>query len=68
MKEGDVKRGYYMLLLFLFVFLLFVFLFSFHLFLLLLLSFFRDSNMISISKVEFRYYVVIIILVNLGKP
>ena len=68
MKEGDVKRGYYMLLLFLFVFLLFVFLFSFHLFLLLLLSFFRDSNMISISKVEFRYYVVITILVNLGKP
>ena len=28
----------------------------------------RDSNMISIGKVEFRYYVVIIILVNLGKP
>ena len=77
MKEGDVKRDYYMLLLFLFVFLLFfvfvffiVCFFSFHLFLLLLLllSFFRDSNMISISKVEFRYYVVIIILVNLGKP
>ena len=30
--------------------------------------FFRDSNMISISTVEFRYYVVIIIPVNLGKP
>ena len=29
--------------------------------------FFRDSNMISIGTVEFRYYVVIIILVNLGK-
>ena len=29
---------------------------------------FRDSNMISIGTVEFRYYVVIIILVNLGKP
>ena len=28
---------------------------------------FRDDNMISISIVEFRYYVVIIILVNLGK-
>ena len=28
----------------------------------------RDSNMISIGKAEFRYYVVIIILVNLGKP
>ena len=27
----------------------------------------RDSNMISIGKVEFRY-VVIIILVNVGKP
>ena len=30
--------------------------------------FFRDSNMISISTVEFRHYVVLIILVNLGKP
>ena len=28
----------------------------------------RDSNMISIGKVEFRYYVVIILLVNVGKP
>ena len=31
-------------------------------------DFFRDNNMISIGTVEFRYYVVIIILVNLGKP
>ena len=30
--------------------------------------FFRDSNMISIGTVEFRYYVVITRLVNLGKP
>ena len=29
--------------------------------------FFRDSNMISICTVEFRYHVVIIIPVNLGK-
>ena len=28
----------------------------------------RDSNMISIGTVEFRYYVAIIIPVNLGKP
>ena len=45
-----------MLLLFLFVLLLLFFFF-----------FFRDSNMISIGTVEFRY-VVILILVNLGKP
>ena len=30
--------------------------------------FFKDSNMISIGTVEFRYYVVIIILVDVGKP
>ena len=55
-----------MLLLFLLVLLLFfvcfvvvVVFFSF---------FFRDRDMISIGTVEFRYYVVIIILVNLGKP
>ena len=29
--------------------------------------YFRDSNMISIGATEFRYYVVIIKLVNLGK-
>ena len=29
---------------------------------------FRDSNMISIGTVEFRYYVAIIIPVKLGKP
>ena len=34
-----------------------------------LCSFFsRDNNMISIGTVEFRYYVNIIIPVNLGKP
>ena len=58
-----------MLLLFLFVLLLFVclgfFCFCFALF---FLFFVRDSNMIYIGTVEFRYYVVIIILVNLGKP
>ena len=47
-----------MLLLFLFVFLLFLVFFLF----------FRDSNRISIGTVEFRYYVVIVIPVNLGKP
>ena len=46
-----------MLLLFLLVFLLFV-----------VVVFFSDNNMISIGTVEFRCYVVIIILVNLGKP
>ena len=52
-----------MLLLFLFVLLFFVGLFG-------VFSFcvFRDSNVISIVTVEFRYYVVIIVLVNLGKP
>ena len=45
-----------MWLLFLLVFLLFV------------VVFFSDNNMISIGTVEFRCYVVIIILVNLGKP
>ena len=43
-------------------------LFLFVLLLLVVVVFFRDSNMISIGIVEFRYYVVIIILVNLGKP
>ena len=52
----DVNRGYYMLLLFLFALLLFF------------VDFFRNSNIISIGTVEFRYYVVIIIPVNLGKP
>ena len=66
----DVSRGYYMLLLFLFVLLfIFLFYFSFLLFVFFLFIYFlRDSNMISISTVEFRYYVVIIVLVNLGKP
>ena len=45
-----------MLLLFLFALLLFF------------VDFFRNSNIISIGTVEFRYYVVIIIPVNLGKP
>ena len=33
-----------------------------------LLFFVRDSNMISLSAVEFRYWFVITILMNLGKP
>ena len=60
-----------MLFLLFFVLLLFFFvLFSFFSCFLvcLFVVFFRDSNMISIGTVEFRYYVVIIILVNLGKP
>ena len=57
-----------MLLLLLFVLLLFVCLFLFFVFLVFLLFFFRDNNMISIGTVEFRYYVVMIILVNLEKP
>ena len=32
------------------------------------ISFFRNSNISSFSTVEFRYHVVLIILVNLGKP
>ena len=52
-----------MLLLFLFVLLLLVVVVV-----VFFLFFFRDSNMISIGIVEFRYYVVIIILMNLGKP
>ena len=55
----DVNTSYYMLLLFLFVLLLFVFCACF---------FSRDSNIISIGTVEFRYYVAIIIPMNLGKP
>ena len=69
----DVNRSCYMLSLLLFVllllvwlvyfaFLLLVFFFSFHLYL------FRDSNLISLNTVEFRYYVAIITLVNFGKP
>ena len=30
--------------------------------------FFMDTNMISMGTLEFRYYVVIIILLNLAKP
>ena len=37
----------------------------FHLF---IYFFSRDRNMISIGTIEFRYYVAIIIPVNLGKP
>ena len=33
-----------------------------------MLIFLRDSNLISVNKVEFRYYVVIIILADLEKP
>ena len=59
----DVSKGCYMLLLFLFVLLLFVFCCCCFFY-----CFFTYSNMISIGTVEFRYYVVIIILVNLRKP
>ena len=38
------------------------------LFVLCVCFFSRDSNMISIGTVEFRYYVAIIIPVNLVKP
>ena len=49
----DINSGYYMLLLF--VLLLFVyFIFIFHCLFLFHFHFFRDSNMISISTVEFR--------------
>ena len=58
-----------MLLLSLFALLLFVCLFVFvFCFFGFCLGFFRNSNMFSIGTVEFRYYVVIIILVNFGKP
>ena len=40
----------------------------FVLFLFLCVFFSRDSNMISIGTVEFRYYVALVIPVNLGKP
>ena len=59
MSSCDGNKGYYMLLLFLFVLML--------LFLCVCVFFFRDSNMISIATVEFRYYVAIILPVNLGK-
>ena len=78
----DVSTGHYLLLLFLLVVLLFacLFYFSFLLFVCLFVcvflpikhffyfSFFSDSNMISISTVGFRHYVVIIVLVNVGEP
>ena len=59
-----------MLLLILFVLLLFVrfFNFLFYGFFVHFFPFFRDNHIIFISAVEFRYYVVIIILVKLGKP
>ena len=50
-----------MLLLFLLVLLLLLFVFAFF-------FFFRDSDMIPIGTVEFRYYVVVITPVNFGKP
>ena len=52
-----------MLLLFLLVLLLLLFVFAFFVF-----FFFRDSDMIPIGTVEFRYYVVVITPVNFGKP
>ena len=57
-----------MFLLFLFVLLLFVTVVLAIVLLFFVLFFYKDSNMISIGIIEFRYYVVIIILVNLGKP
>ena len=47
--------------LFFFLFLLFAYFFTFSSF---YFSFFRDCNMVSISIVEFRYYVIIILLVD----
>ena len=46
---------------------LFVLFFFYCLFVVFFLHFFKDNNMISISTVEFRYYLIIIILVNSGK-
>ena len=43
-------------------------LFVLFLFLCVCVFFSRDSNMISIGTVEFRYYVALVIPVNLGKP
>ena len=52
------------LLFYLFVLFFFFILYSFvHFF-----PFFRDSHIISITTAEFRYYVALTILVNLGKP
>ena len=56
----DVNRGYY-------IYCCFCFFYCFCFFVVLFFVF-RDSNMISIGAVEFRYYVVIIILLNLRKP
>ena len=67
----DVNRGSYMLLLvsFVLLFCLFVFFFFFIVYsFVYFFHFFRDSYIISITAAEFRYYVVVIILVNLGKP
>ena len=66
----DVNRGYYMLLLVSFVlFCLFVLFFFFIVYsFVYFFHFSRDSYIISITAAEFRYYVVVIILVNLGKP
>ena len=58
----DVNKDYYMLLLFLVCFVVVCFLSV------CVCVFSSDSNMISIGTVEFRYYVAIIIPVNLGKP
>ena len=65
-NRADVNRGYCMLLLFLFV-LLFL---CVCVCVCVCVPFFltRDSNMISIGTVEFRYYVAVIIPLKLGKP
>ena len=57
-----------MLLLFLFALLLFVCFICLLFNIYFIFTIFRDNNMISISTVQFRYYVAIILLVNLGKP
>ena len=66
----DVNRGSYMLLLVSFVLLFCLFLFFFFIVysFVYFFHFFRDSYIISITAAEFRYYVVVIILVNFGKP
>ena len=57
-----------MLLLLLFALLLFVCFICLLFNIFFIFTIFRDNNMISVSTVEFRYYVAIILIVNLGKP
>ena len=57
-----------MLLLFLFALLLLVCFICLLFNIFFIFTIFRDNNMISVSTVELRYYVAIILIVNLGKP